>query len=228
MGLMKIFTNTNRLFIKTLIQIFLLLLLFSNLYSQHIFKAQIQPYLSSDSLKVKIHLDIWSFEDSKKAFLSGLPMVLDLSISLKGSDDRSLANLTISPYLKYDIWSESYSITGLFGKIIRFSSWTDFNSWFLPEVKLLSFSELPKDEVLKIELEGRLLIQSGKGEKGFTQWLQNGEQTEEDLPSHERSTGFKLNLNKIIQLLVANSEKPQEYPIRSNSKQFTIGELIVQ
>jgi hypothetical protein len=59
-------------------------------------------------------------------------------------------------------------------------------------------------------------------------WIENSDQTEEELASRERSTGFKLNINQLVQMFFSREETEETYMVKKTSDYFTLSELKFQ
>jgi hypothetical protein len=80
-------------------------------------------------------------------------------------------------------------------------------------------------EEYRIDVESHLTLLTRKQSRRLSDWIQTGEQTEEDLPSDERDTGFRLNLNNLVQFFMGEKDKPEEFFLEASSEKFRLNDL---
>jgi len=157
---------------------------------------------------------------------SGLPSIIQIEIKLSDSANRSLVRKRISRKLSYDIWEEKYTLTNPDTSL----TFKDFEavksgSSRIDSLTLLKREALRDGQAYRVQMRvGIVPITQRQAEK-VTDWLRDPNQTDEYVPSDERSSGFQLNLNKLVSFFVS-SHKPSGFESRwFSSKSFTLQDL---
>ena len=197
----------------------------ATIYAQNYTVNNIQPYIKNDSLNIELSCNNLFTGNSKKALLAGIPLSFELNIILKDKN-RTHIKTNVTFLINYEVWEEYYFIVGNTASKIKFNSLMEIISWFnkVKIVNLLPVKEASSVEY-KIEVHSNLIILSQKQNNQLNKWLRQASQTEEELPSQNRSVGFKLNLNKFIRVFIEGSKQPEEFSGVFYSKSFKIGEL---
>ncbi len=157
---------------------------------------------------------------------SGLPSVIQVEVNLKDDRDRRVARRRISQTIFFDIWEERYTVrrpdsVAVFAKIDDVKR----AAGMLENEVLLSADQLPQSENYSIQIRvGIIPISSSQAEK-VTDWLLDPNQTEEYLASDNRSSGFELNLNRLVSFFVSSRKKSNYASEWFFSEKFTIGDL---
>ena len=189
--------------------------------------SEIHPYLSNDSLNVKISFRRLFDDKVRKALLAGLPMVLEISTDLLDSQRQIVHSKNVNGKINYDVWEEYFSLDGLSKDRRRIQTLSGMKSLFenFPITGLASAKTLDVNTIYLLNVKTRLIVLTRKQSRQLWARIQNSEQTEEELPSQERSTGFKLNLNRVVQLFVSGGKNQEEYSADALSKNFRLSEL---
>ncbi|MCB0293068.1 MAG: hypothetical protein KDH97_22635, partial [Calditrichaeota bacterium] len=90
---------------------------------------------------------------------------------------------------------------------------------------LLPLKRLDGDKTWKVQLHLKVILLSRTQGDKLKEWLLGANETEENLPSQERDTGFKLNLNRLVSLFFNKSEVRASYEGRQKSPAFRVGDL---
>jgi hypothetical protein len=216
----------NRYIFKSVL-FFWILLFQANLFAQNPSILQITPMVERDSLQVKISFTKPLFQDeSKKAFLAGLPAFLELSIELLNSKNIILNNISFRTRLTYDVWEESFIVRGLSDLSYNFSSFDMLEQWLLPPLKISALIDLENNNNLQANASGRLIMFTTEQNRKLSQIFEEGEQTEESMSFQERSTGFKLNLNRLFNFFLSTKKNYEVYEIKLYSVDFKISDIL--
>jgi len=187
----------------------------------------ILPYLKNDSLMVDIA--VLNFPEGKirKTLLAGIPLDIDLSLILLNSPQRKIAEKVYDGKILYDVWEEHFQVKGLGEANPGFSSLEQLQDWFgnLCCLTLTSFDQMKTGEFYRVKAELKVVILGKKQSQELTSWLQKSDQTEEDIATEDRSTGFRLNLNQLIQLFFSGEGKQEMFRASVLSAKFTVADL---
>ena len=161
-----------------------------------------------------------------ETLLSGLPVLIELSVSLDGGNGATQA-LPLRKYrLSYDIWEDQFLLESA-RRQRRFASLDALKQWWNPRdsLALLPLRRLDGDKTWKVQLHLKVILLSRTQGDKLKEWLLGANETEENLPSQERDTGFKLNLNRLVSLFFNKSEVRASYEGRQKSPAFRVGDL---
>jgi hypothetical protein len=211
--------------ILTLVGICLLRL--SPIFAQNNPTLSINPYLQNDSLKLEISYQNLFTGNIKKTLLAGLPILMEINLKLLDTGDKTIQIKTINGKISYDVWEELFNIQGLQSTQKSLHTLEDVKNYFSRKLKpgLLPKEYLMRAEEYRIDVESHLTLLTRKQSRRLSDWIQTGEQTEEDLPSDERDTGFRLNLNNLVQFFMGEKDKPEEFFLEASSEKFRLNDL---
>jgi len=158
---------------------------------------------------------------------SGLPSIIQIEIKLLDSRGRQMARKFISTSVEYDIWGEKYYIV----RNGKRKSFADFAA--VEEVctrlrdEKLFFRTDPRDENnYRVEIRvGIIPISSRQAEK-VTDWIMDPNQTEETVASDNRTTGFELNINRLISFFVGKKKGSKYVSKWTSSRPFRWKDLV--
>lgn len=185
------------------------------------------PFLKNDSLLVSVSFENPFRDDVRKSLLAGLPLLFDCTTALQDEGGKTIAQKSRGGQIQYDVWEENFRITGFKRKPLVFEDLTKLTNWFR-RFLIFNFGVPAKyytGQNFRAQIDSRLTILTRKQNRQLSDWLRNSNQTEEDLPSQERTTGFKLNLNRIIQMFISRDKKNEEYRASVLTPVFQISEL---
>lgn len=219
--------DTKLKLLKLLLILTIYFLILSPTYAHNNATLLIHPYAADDSLKLEIRFENLFEGNIKKTLLAGLPILIDINIQLIDSENKSIQSKKLSGKIVYDVWEELFNIQGLQSTENSLPTLDDVINYFSDQLKT---SLLPKDylmgaEVYHINAESRLTLLTQKQSRQLKYWIQSGEQTEEDLPSNERDTGFRLNLNTLVQFFMGKKNEPEEFFLENSSVKFSVTDL---
>jgi hypothetical protein len=157
---------------------------------------------------------------------SGLPSIVEIEVKLLQENKRSILRKSINRSISYNIWEERYSIQSQDTTEICYEleKAKDLSSR-LDHISLIQTSLLDAAAKYLIQIRvGIIPISSRQGAR-VADWLLDPNQTEEDLASEDRSSGFKLNLSNLISFFVGGKKRSQYSSDWYSSKTFRINEL---
>jgi len=212
--------------LKIVLIFIFLFITFSATYAQNFNISKIHPYIYKDSLKLQISCKNVFDKKIKKALFAGIPLSIEIKILLTDNNTKVILNQNIHFVISYEVWEEDFYLTGNNFSNLQFSSMESLNDYFV-EIDNISLIPLNKIEGEKhqIEIHTKLMILTSTRNKQLKRWLEETTQTEEELPSQNRSTGFKLNLNQFISLFMDKNSMPDEYIEIFYSGPFSIQNL---
>jgi len=167
----------------------------------------IVPRLENDTLKVSAEFVNLFSEKIIGTIQSGLPSIVQVELKLLDSRRRQITRKFISTSIEYDIWGEKYYLTRN-GRKQTFESFAEAEKACtrLQDEKLFIRTNRWDDKAYTVQIRvGIIPISSGQAEK-VTDWIMDPNQTEETVASDNRTTGFELNINKLISFFVGKKK----------------------
>ncbi len=140
---------------------------------------------------------------------SGLPAVIRFDFRLVEEPDREIQQMTRFWRIVYDLWSDRYGL--------QFKEHEQFAASFaelekicanFEEAKLLPLSHLSPQRAYRLRLRIAVIPISAKQDQQLRDWLEASEATEESAPGEDRSSGFRLNLSKLLSFFWEKKEQP--------------------
>ena len=95
----------------------------------------------------------------------------------------------------------------------------------VPGIYLISENKLKSGETYQIKVVSQATVLTRQQSSELQKWMQESDQTEEDSPSQGRSTGFRLNLNQLIQMFFSRDKSQEAYQATGESMKFTLKDL---
>jgi hypothetical protein len=205
----------------------LLLLYILSGYPQSYRISTVLPYLHDDSLTVTVSLENFPEGKIRKTLLAGIPLDLGLTLTLLNSAQRPIDIRKFSGKILYDVWEEHFQIKGLGKNNPGFNSLDQLEKWFadLSDLALIPASRINDDNLYQVKADMNVIILGKKQGQELSSWLRKSDQTEEDIGTEERSTGFRLNLNQLIQLFFSGEDKQEIFQASAFSAKFGIRDL---
>lgn len=207
-----------------------LLLLPVILPAQNFQLSGILPYAAEDSLKVDFALQqLWEGKIAK-TLLAGIPLDIQLDIILLNPAQEVISQRSYIGEVAYDVWEEKFALLNL-GIFPSFcNSLADLRSWFeqIEGVGLNPLRSLVPDVTYQLRIDFSVLILNKKQNQELKRWMQSADQTEEEFASRERSTGFRLNINQLVQLFFSGDEEPEKFQVSGSSAPFTLTDLMIK
>jgi len=187
----------------------------------------IHPFLKNDTLQLELSYRNLFSGNIKKTLLAGLPILIDINMKLVDTGKKTIRSKKVSGRISYDVWEELFNIKGLSSSENSLQTLDEVVKYFSEQLRigLLPREYLMSGEEYHIEAESHLTLLTRKQSRELADWIQTGEQTEEDLPSNERDTGFRLNLNNLVQFFMGSNNKPEEFYIEVSSTKFRLIDL---
>jgi hypothetical protein len=211
----------------------LLLLFAGRMFAQNSPEIRdVRPFIRADSLMCSFASPDLFSGSIRQTLLSGLPVLIELLPRLQG-DNSVKGGLPNGKYqLSYDIWEDQFIIQSAGGKY-TFSSLDALQKWWNPfaELALLPLNKLKKAAEFRLEINLRVILLTPSQSRKMKNWVLNAAETEENIPSMNRDTGFKLNLsfklnlNQVVSLFLNKSDTGESFEVRGESAPFKIEEL---
>lgn len=186
----------------------------------------VRPFVRGDSLLCSFACPGLFRGSIKQTLLSGLPVLIELQPHLVG-DNSTEGNLPNEKYqLSYDIWEDQFTMQSANRKY-TFSSLDTLQAWWNPfsELSLLPFSKLERTSEFRLEINLRVILLTRSQSRKMKNWVLNAAETEENIPSMNRDTGFTLNLNQVVALFLNKSDAAESIEVRGESTPFKIEDL---
>lgn len=185
----------------------------------------ITPALRNDTLTVSAQFKNLFSEKIVGTIQSGLPCIVKIEVELRENGEKKTLEREVTRTIEYDVWSERYSV--------RRSDSTDVLSDF-EKVKqsirqfqhdLAATASLKTNSRYTIAIRAAIIPITTRQADKISDWLLDPNQTEESLPSQNRSSGFKMNLNKLVSFLVGSKRRSRYSSDWYTSNKFNIEEL---
>jgi hypothetical protein len=192
--------------------------------------TQIIPYLSQDSLKADILLENVFQEKILQTLLTGISLDIELKLLLMDHEQNEVVQNRFNCRVSYDVWEEHFWLVDYQKNTIDFRTLEDLQTWSktITDLSLVNQNLLSSQNRYMINAEMSIRILGARESQQLKWWIENSDQTEEDLASRERSTGFKLNLNQLVQMFFSREKADETYINRHSSGYFTLSELKFQ
>lgn len=132
----------------------------------------------------------------------------------------------MSKNIEYNLWEERYTIRSAdttltyedFDQVKRLTS-------KITNEPLRPRRDLSAGKLYRIEIRVGIIPISARQANKVSDWLQNPNQTEEVVASDNRSSGFSLNINKLVSFFVNNKKGSQFRSKWFSSRVFRLSEL---
>lgn len=189
----------------------------------------VRPFIRGDSLVCSFACPGLFSGSIRQTLLSGLPVLIELQPRFVG-DNSAEGGIPNKKYqLSYDIWEDQFTMESAGGKH-TFSSLDALQEWWNPlaELALLPLGKLDKASEFRLEINLRIILLTHSQSKKMKNWVLNAAETEENIPSMNRDTGFTLNLNQVVSLFLNKSDSAESIEVRGESMPFKIEDLPVK
>lgn len=160
----------------------------------------------------------------EKTLLSGLPVHLEIRFNLSHSQ-QLIDGATQRFRMNYDIWEDRFTVQGT-DELHDFTRLDSLRRWWRDRrLPVISIKKLPTAEGWHLQVHSRVVLLANSGDGGFKQWLNAGQPVEENEPSQDRDTGFKLNLNDLIGLFLKKDQVLESFQDQQTSNLFNLRDL---
>lgn len=186
---------------------------------------RITPKLSGDSLLVSADFKNLFSRKIVGTIQSGLPSIVEIQIKLL-EGTKQIVRKPISRSIEFDVWEERY--------VVRSQDTTEVYFEFeqvkqaanrLLNVVLISKGLLTANQNYTIQIRVGIVPISAHQANKVSYWLENPNQSEEAIASDNRSSGFSLNINKLVSFFV-NKKKGSQFSSKwFSSRPFRLAEL---
>ena len=214
----KNFNLVNRLLQKRITKVHpgLLILFFLSFLKLSIFAQpfdieRIDLQINSDTLMVDVYFENLFEGEIRKTLLSGIPIQIDLIAQIKTADEITIFTRNISSLVTYDVWEEEFQITTYLGGKQSFLDFADLEDFYTPlkNLEIGNINQINSQPHVSFHLAAIVNLITEKESSKLKKWLESGEATEEDNPTGERDSGFKMNLSQLVSFFFNNQEKSQ-------------------
>ena len=186
---------------------------------------RITPGLSGDSLVVSADFKNLFSKKIVGTIQSGLPSIVEIQIKLL-EGTRQIVRKPISRSIEFDVWEERYLVRSpdttqvyLEFEQVKRASNRLLNAFLISRALLAA----AKNYTIQIRV-GIVPISAHQANK-VSYWLENPNQSEEAIASDNRSSGFSLNINKLVSFFVSNKKGSQFSSKWFSSRPFRLAEL---
>jgi len=211
-------------FILILISVTFPLLAFAQAGSE-ILVERITPGLSGDSLVVSADFKNLFSRKIVGTIQSGLPSIVEIQIKLfEGT--KQIVRKPISRSIEFDVWEERYRVRSPDTTQVYFEfEQVKQAANRLMNVFLISKALLAATKNYTIQIRVGIIPISAHQANKVSYWLENPNQSEEAIASDNRSSGFSLNINKLVSFFV-NKKKGSQFSSKwFSSRSFRLAEL---
>lgn len=211
-------------FILILISVTFPLLAFVQAGSE-ILVERITPGLSGDSLVVSADFKNLFSRKIVGTIQSGLPSIVEIQIKLFEGTKQIVRKL-ISRSIEFDVWEERYRVRSPDTTQVYFEfEQVKQAANRLMNVFLISKALLTATKNYTIQIRVGIIPISAHQANKVSYWLENPNQSEEAIASDNRSSGFSLNINKLVSFFV-NKKKGSQFSSKwFSSRSFRLAEL---
>jgi len=186
---------------------------------------RITPGLSGDSLVVSADFKNLFSRKIVGTIQSGLPSIVEIQIKLfEGT--KQIVRKPISRSIEFDVWEERYRVRSPDTTQVYFEfEQVKQAANRLMNVFLISKALLAATKNYTIQIRVGIIPISAHQANKVSYWLENPNQSEEAIASDNRSSGFSLNINKLVSFFV-NKKKGSRFSSKwFSSRSFRLAEL---
>lgn len=214
--------------LRTGIKALLFLMLFPRASSGQDFDFQkLNLHVRNDTLLVDVYFSGLFEGEIRKTMLAGIPVQLDLILKISNQENSVIFSRNLSSLISYDVWDEEFQVnTYLKGKKV-FTEFSEIKDYFTP-LKNLVVSDIDNLHVagpVTFSVEAMADILTEKESSKLKKWLEKGDVTEEENPTGERDTGFKLDLSRLVSFFFGNRAKTGVFTARATMTNINLKEL---
>ncbi len=204
-------------------RILLILILWSAILpaQEEIRVRDVLPYMTGDSLKCSYRISDLIQGAVRQTLVSGLPVLIEEQCRLVDEKQHNTSTVINKFRITYDIWEDVIHLDGAFFSK-TFPSPDSLNKWWAPrrDIFLTATSSLPNASRAYIFIRLRVILLSRSQSERLKDWILNSQETEENLPTQDRDTGFTLNLNRLLSLFFRKDDITKEITINGKSEWF--------
>ena len=186
---------------------------------------RITPGLSGDSLVVSADFKNLFSRKIVGTIQSGLPSIVEIQIKLfEGT--KQIVRKPISRSIEFDVWEERYRVRSPDTTQVYFEfEQVKQAANRLMNVFLISKALLAATKNYTMQIRVGIIPISAHQANKVSYWLENPNQSEEAIASDNRSSGFSLNINKLVSFFV-NKKKGSRFSSKwFSSRSFRLAEL---
>ncbi len=194
--------------------------------------AKIQPEIIEKQFAISASIENLFSRKIVSTIQSGLSSIIRFEINVAESGGPTIFDKSIIYSISYDIWDERYQIEKSDTTIYfdTFEQATSHGS-AISGLKLFHSGLLDAGKIYYIKIRAQILpISAEQGHKAV-EWLRNPEQPDEILLSGGRTSGFQLNVDKMLSFFIGRKSRLQHRSDWFKSRHFSIntkGKLILK
>ncbi len=202
--------------------LFILILANTVLLAQEALRIrEVLPYVEGDSLKCSYRVSELIQGAVRQTLLSGLPVLIEEQCRLMDDKQHNTTTVINKFRITYDIWEDLIHLEGVsFSK--TFTSLDSLNKWWAPRrnIFLIATGYPGNASRAYLFIRLRIILLSRTQSQRLKDWILNTQETEENLPTQDRDTGFTLNLNRLLSLFFRKDDISKEITIHGQSEWF--------
>ncbi len=182
---------------------------------------EVAPRLENDTLYCRFSCPNLFTGNIRQTLLSGLPVLIELRTGLNTTSGTRLVHRREKYRLRYDIWEDQF-LQESATTVERFRPLEALSRWWNPRENLpvAPLKALPAGTRLVLTVELRVILLTQTQGQQLKDWIISANETEEELPSASRDTGFKLDLMRLFSLLFRRSDVIEQFDVRQTSEKF--------
>ncbi len=157
----------------------------------------------------------------EKTLLSGLPVKMKIQLKVLHAK-KNLNGPQLRFQLHYDIWENRFTVRSSTATV-AFTHLDSLRQWWRNRpVAVLAVQQFPWPENWHLLVQSQVILLASATDGGFQEWLQAGQPVEENEPSQDRNTGFKLNLNDLIGLFLKKDQVLERFQDQQKFGPFSL------
>lgn len=187
----------------------------------------VTPFVQNDTLRVSFRISNMFSQKVRGTIQSGLPSVVEYQIDLY-EHKRRLLRLHQIQRILYDVWEERYTLESAdadTGRVFATFQTLARHCSQIENLVLLSRLRLRPQTRYRLTISASVSPISAHQNRKLSGWLQSANQTEDDITSPESSSGFKLNLSKLVSFFMRSSNRRGNYSAQF-STEFRLSDLL--
>lgn len=192
---------------------------------------EVAPRLENDTLHCRFACPNLFTGNIRQTLLSGLPVLIELGTGLKTENGARLVQRLDKYRLTYDIWEDQF-LQESATTMDHFTTLDALSRWWNPRENLpvAPLKALPAGTRLVLTVDLRVILLTRTQGQQLKDWIINTNETEEELPTASRDTGFKLDLMRLFSLLFSRSDVIEQFEARQSSEKFFLdgGEIRIE
>ena len=137
---------------------------------------------------------------------SGLPAIVDFEFIIKDSHEKPILKKLKSRRVIYDVWRGIYYIYGDSTYMCTSLDSTELFCGRFNQLALLPLSNLKAKQEFSIHVRAQTTPISRLQNQKLKDWLANPNQTVEEIPGKEHTSGFRFSFSKLISMFIGSED----------------------